>query len=125
MVHPRVTKFELQLLQKLWQLGRASVREIQESLPEADRPAYTTVQTMIYRLEEKGIVKRFKKIGNANVFEAILTRKAAYRQLIGDFLDLFGGSAEPVVGHLIETGKLTLNDIKAMERTLEAKGKKS
>jgi BlaI family penicillinase repressor len=125
MVHPRVTKFELQLLQKLWQLGRASVREIQESLPEADRPAYTTVQTMIYRLEEKGVVKRFKKIGNANVFEAILTRKAAYRQLIGDFLDLFGGSAEPVVAHLIETGKLTLNDIKAMERTLEAKGKKS
>jgi predicted transcriptional regulator len=125
MVHPRVTKFELQLLQKLWQLGRASVREIQESLPEADRPAYTTVQTMIYRLEEKGVVKRFKKIGNANVFEAILTRKAAYRQLISDFLDLFGGSAEPVVAHLIETGKLTLNDIKAMERTLEAKGKKS
>jgi len=125
MVHPRVTKFELKLLQKLWQLGRASVREIQESLPEADRPAYTTVQTMIYRLEEKGVVKRFKKIGNANVFEAILTRKAAYRQLIGDFLDLFGGSAEPVVAHLIETGKLTLNDIKAMERTLEAKGKKS
>jgi predicted transcriptional regulator len=125
MVHPRVTKFELQLLQNLWQLGRASVREIQESLPEADRPAYTTVQTMIYRLEEKGVVKRFKKIGNANVFEAILTRKAAYRQLIGDFLDLFGGSAEPVVAHLIETGKLTLNDIKAMERTLEAKGKKS
>ena len=125
MVHPRVTKSELQLLQKLWQLGRASVREIQESLPEADRPAYTTVQTMIYRLEEKGVVKRFKKIGNANVFEAILTRKAAYRQLISDFLDLFGGSAEPVVAHLIETGKLTLNDIKAMERTLEAKGKKS
>jgi len=125
MVHPRVTKFELQLLQKLWQLGRASVREIQESLPEADRPAYTTVQTMIYRLEEKGVVKRFKKIGNANVFEAILTRKAAYRQLISDFLDLFGGSAEPIVAHLIETGKLTLNDIKAMERTLEAKGKKS
>src|SRR6478736_1433463 len=100
MIHPRVTKFELQLLQKLWQLGRASVREIQESLPEADRPAYTTVQTMIYRLEEKGVVKRFKRIGNANVFEAILTRKAAYRQLIGDFLDLFGGSAEPVVAHL-------------------------
>jgi BlaI family transcriptional regulator, penicillinase repressor len=121
----RVTKFELQLLEKLWALGRASVREIQESLPKEDRPAYTTVQTMIYRLEEKGAVKRVKKIGNAHVFEAILTRKAAHRRLIGDLLDLFGGSSAPVVAHLIETGKLSLADIRAMEKALDAKGKKA
>jgi predicted transcriptional regulator len=124
MAHPRITRFELQLLERLWQLGRASVREIQESLPEEDRPAYTTVQTMIYRLEEKGAVKRLKKIGNANVFEAVLTRQSVHRRLIGDLLDMFGGSSEPVVAHLVETGKLTLNDIRAMEKTLEAKGKK-
>jgi BlaI family transcriptional regulator, penicillinase repressor len=125
MLDCRVTKFELQLLEKLWALGRASVREIQESLPEEDRPAYTTVQTMIYRLEEKGAVKRVKKIGNAHVFEAILTRKAAHRRLIGDLLDLFGGSSAPVVAHLIETGKLSLADIRAMEKALDAKGKKA
>jgi BlaI family transcriptional regulator, penicillinase repressor len=125
MLDCRVTKFELQLLEKLWALGRASVREIQESLPEEDRPAYTTVQTMIYRLEEKGAVKRVKKIGNAHVFEAILTRKAAHRRLIGDLLDLFGGSSAPVVAHLIETGKLSLTDIRAMEKALDAKGKKA
>ena len=124
MAHPRITRFELQLLERLWQLGRASVREIQESLPEEDRPAYTTVQTMIYRLEEKGAVKRLKKIGNANVFEAVFTRRAVHRRLIGDLLDMFGGSSEPVVAHLVETGKLTLNDIRAMEKALEAKGKK-
>ena len=124
MAQPRITRFELQLLERLWQLGRASVREIQENLPEEDRPAYTTVQTMIYRLEEKGAVKRLKKIGNANVFEAVFTRRAVHRRLIGDLLDMFGGSSEPVVAHLVETGKLTLNDIRAMEKALEAKGKK-
>ena len=106
-------------------MGCASVREIQERLPEEKRPAYTTVQTMIYRLEEKGAVQRSKKVGNAHVFEAVLTRKAAYRKLIGDLLDLFGGSSAPVVAHLIETGKLTLTDIHAMEKMLGAKEKKS
>jgi predicted transcriptional regulator len=116
----RVTKFELQLLEKLWELGPVSVREVQESLPEKNRPAYTTVQTMIYRLEEKGAVKRVKKIGNAHVFEATLTRKAAHRRLIGDLLDLFGGSPTPVVSHLIETGKLTLADVRGIEKILES-----
>lgn len=120
----RVTKFELQILEKLWELGRASVREVHESLPEEDRPAYTTVQTMIYRLEEKGALKRLKKIGNANVFEAILTRKAAHRRLISDLLDVFGGSSAPVIAHLIEAGKLTLADIRAMEEMLNGKGKR-
>lgn len=117
----RVTKFELQILEKLWGLGRASVREVHESLPEEDRPAYTTVQTMIYRLEEKGAVKRLKKVGNANVFEAILTRRAAHRRLISDLLDVLGGSSAPVIAHLIEAGKLTLSDIRAMEEMLNSK----
>ena len=116
----RVTKFELQLLEKLWELGPVSVREIQESLPEKNRPAYTTVQTMIYRLEEKGAVKRVKKIGNAHIFEASLTRKAAHRRLIGDLLDLFGGSPAPVVSHLVETGMLTLADVRGIEKMLES-----
>jgi predicted transcriptional regulator len=114
----RVSKLELQLLEKLWELGRASIREIQESLPNKHRPAYTTVQTMIYRLEEKGAVRRVKKIGNAHLFEAILTRKAVHHRLIGDLLDFFGGSPAPVVSHLIETGKLTLADIQAIEKRL-------
>jgi predicted transcriptional regulator len=120
MPEPRVSRFELQLLEKLWDLGPASVREVQESLPERDRPAYTTVQTMIYRLEEKGAVRRVKKIGNAHVFQAVLTRKAVHRRLIGDLLSLFGGSATPVVSHLVETGKLTLADVKELEKRLAA-----
>lgn len=118
MPEPRISRFELQLLEKLWEMGPSSVREIQESLPEKDRPAYTTVQTMIYRLEEKGAVRRVKKIGNAHVFQAALARKAVHRRLIGDLLNLFGGSAAPVMSHLIETGKLTLADIKELEKTL-------
>ncbi len=116
----RITRFELQLLEKLWNLGPSSVREIQESLPQKDRPAYTTVQTMIYRLEEKGAVRRTKKIGNAHVFEAVLTRKAVHRRLISDFLKIFGGSPAPVMSHLIETGQLTLTDIKELEKRLAA-----
>lgn len=120
----RVSRFELQLLEKLWDLGICSVREIQESLPEKDRPAYTTVQTMIYRLEEKGAIRRVKKIGNAHLFQAVLTRKSVYRRLISDLLNLFGGSAAPVMSHLIETGKLTLADIKELEKTVTALEKK-
>lgn len=114
----RVSKLELQLLEKLWELGRASIREIQESLPSKHRLAYTTVQTMIYRLEEKGAVRRVKKIGNAHLFEAILTRKAVHHRLIGDLLDFFGGSPAPIVSHLIETGQLTLADVQMIEKTL-------
>jgi predicted transcriptional regulator len=120
MSSPRITRFEFQLLEKLWDLGQASVREIQENLSVRDRPAYTTVQTMIYRLEEKGAVRRVKKIGNAHIFQATLTRKAVHRRLIGDLLNVFGGSAEPVVSHLVETGKLTLADVKELEKRLAA-----
>ncbi|HEX5424925.1 MAG TPA: BlaI/MecI/CopY family transcriptional regulator [Candidatus Acidoferrales bacterium] len=114
----RVTRFELQLLEKLWELGPVSVREIQESLPEADRPAYTTVQTMIYRLERKGAVKRLKKIGNAHVFEAVLTRIAVRKRIVADLLDMFGGSPASVMSHLVDAGQLTLADIKMIEREL-------
>jgi BlaI family penicillinase repressor len=121
MAAARVTRFELQLLEKMWQLGPCSVREIQESLSEKNRPAYTTVQTIVYRMEEKGSVQRTRKIGNAHVFEAVFTRKAVYRRLVGDLLDLFGGSTEPVMSHLIETGKLTLADVRTIERKLSLK----
>ncbi|HWF47739.1 MAG TPA: BlaI/MecI/CopY family transcriptional regulator [Bryobacteraceae bacterium] len=121
---PRISRFELQLLEKLWELGPCSVREVQESLPEKDRPAYTTVQTMIYRLEEKGAVRRVKKIGNAHLFEASLSRQAVHHRLIGDLLNLFGGSAAPVMSHLVETGKLTLSDVKELEKTIAAREKK-
>lgn len=122
---PRVTRFELQLLEKMWELGPASVREIQESLPEAHRPAYTTVQTMIYRLERKGAVKRLKKVGNAHVFEAALTRVAVQKRVVADLLEMFGGSPASVMSHLVETGQLTLADIRTVERELaKREGKK-
>jgi len=121
----KVTRFELELLEQLWKLGSASVREIQESLPERDRPAYTTVQTIIYRLEDKNAVRRVKKIGNAHIFEPLITRKAVYRRLIDDLLELFGGSAEPVMSHLLESGKLSLADIRLAEKKLAQLEKKS
>jgi BlaI family transcriptional regulator, penicillinase repressor len=121
----RVTQFELQLLERLWDLGPSSVREVQEALPEEHRPAYTTVQTMIYRLERKGAVKRVKKIGNAHVFEAVLTRMAVRKRLVADLLDMFGGSPASVMSHLVETGQLTLADIRTMEKELaKREGKK-
>jgi predicted transcriptional regulator len=124
MAKPKVTRFELELLERLWKLGSASVREIQESLPERDRPAYTTVQTIIYRMEEKKVVRRVKKIGNAHIFEPLVTRKAVYRRLIDDLLDLFGGSPAPVMSHLVESGKLSLADIREAERALSKMEKK-
>lgn len=114
----KLTRFELEVMSALWDLGTASVREIQEQLPSQKRPAYTTVQTIVYRLEEKGAVSRLKKIGNANVFEPVVTRKAAHHRLINELLDLFGGSARPLMAHLVEIGKLTLDDIKELEGDL-------
>ena len=111
----RLTKFELELMTALWELGQASVREIQERLPEKKRPAYTTVQTIVYRLEEKGAVRRVKKIGNAHIFEAAVTRQSTHRRLINELLDLFGGSARPLMAHLVETGKLSLEDVRELE----------
>ena len=115
----KLTRFELEVMSALWELGTASsVREIQEKLPEKKRPAYTTVQTIVYRLEEKGAVRRVKKIGNAHIFEAAVTRNSAHRRLINELLDLFGGSARPLMTHLVETGKLSLEDVREVESDL-------
>lgn len=111
----KLTRFELEVMNALWELGPASVREIQEKLPEKKRPAYTTVQTIVYRLEEKGAVARVKKIGNAHIFAAAVTRNSAHRRLINELLDIFGGSARPLMAHLVETGKLSLEDVRELE----------
>ena len=110
-----LTKFELEVMEILWNLEEASVREVQEAIHERKRPAYTTVQTIFARLEEKGAVRRTRKIGNAYLFEPLIERTSVYRRMVDDFLDLFGGSAQPVVARLVETGKLTLEDLKALE----------
>ena len=118
MPNPRLSKLELQIMEAVWTHGASSVREIQEAFPEKNRPAYTTVQTMVYRLEGKKAVRRVKKIGNAHIFEAAITRASAQRRLIDEFLSLFGGRSQPVMAHLIESGKLTLEDVKEAEELL-------
>ena len=115
---PRLTRLELRIMEALWDAGASSVREIQEALPEKNRPAYTTVQTMVYRLEAKKAVRRVKKVGNALIFEAQISRTSAQRRLIDELLSFFGGRTQPVVAHLIDAGKLTLEDIQEAERTL-------
>ena len=119
MSQPRLTKLELQIMETLWTRGQVSIREVQEAFPEKDRPAYTTIQTTVYRLEAKKAVRRVKKVGNFHIFEATVTREAAQRRLIDDLLALFGGRTQPVMAHLIESGKLTLDDVKDAERTLK------
>jgi BlaI family transcriptional regulator, penicillinase repressor len=114
----RLTRFELEIMRVLWDLEQASVREIQEKLPEKGRPAYTTVQTIIRRLEEKNAVRRLKKIGNALIFEPSVTRKAAHGRLISELLQMFGGSARPLMAHLAEMGKLDLEDVRELETLL-------
>jgi len=126
MTLPKLTKLELQIMEALWTRGEASIREIQETFPEKGRPAYTTIQTTVYRLEAKKAVRRVKKVGNFHIFEAAVSRNAAQRRLINDLLALFGGSTQPVMAHLIESGKLTLEDVKEAEsllRQLERKDK--
>jgi BlaI family penicillinase repressor len=115
-VPPKLTRLELQIMDALWTLGASSVREIQEALPGT--PAYTTVQTIVSRLEAKKAVRRVKKVGNAYIFEPQITRSTAQRRLIDDLLSFFGGRTQPVVAHLIEAGKLTLDDVHEAERTL-------
>lgn len=115
---PKLTKLELRIMETLWANGQASIREIQEAFPEEERPAYTTIQTMVYRLETKKAVRRIKKVGNFHIFEAAVSRVAAQRRLIDDLLGLFGGRSQPVMALLIESGKLTLADVKEAEKTL-------
>ena len=120
----KLTRLELEIMQYLWRLGEVAVREIQEAIPAAKRPAYTTVQTILTRLEEKGAIRRTRKIGNAHLFEAVVTKKGMYERLVDELLDLFGGSPEPLVSHLIDSGKLTLEDLKHAEERLAASRKK-
>ena len=124
MALPRLSKLEMQIMEALWSHGASAIREIQEAFPERGRPAYTTIQTTVYRLEAKGAVRRVKKISNAHIFEAVVSRNAAQRRLIDDLLGLFGGRTQPVMAHLIESGKLTLDDVQEAEKTLRKLGKK-
>lgn len=121
---PRLSKLELLIMEALWNNGASSIREIQEAFPEEDRPAYTTIQTTVYRLEAKTAVRRVKKISNAHIFEATISRDAAHGRLIDNLLNIFGGNAQPVMSHLIETGKLTLEDLQEARNTLKELSKK-
>ena len=121
----RLTRFELEIMHALWEIGSGSVREIQERLPEKRRPAYTTVQTIVRRLEEKDAVRRLKKIGNAFIFEPVVTKKSAHHRLINELLESFGGSARPLMAHLAETGKLSLEDLKELEGMLAQQADRS
>ncbi len=114
----------MQVMEALWSQGPSSVREIHDRFPKKGKPAYTTVQTMVYRLEAKGAVRRSKKISNANIFEATITRDEARNRWIDDVLALFGGRSQPVMAHLIETGKLTMEDIKEAEKLLREASRK-
>jgi len=124
MAKTKFTKLELQIMQALWDNGKISIREIQETFPEADRPAYTTIQTTVYRLEAKNAVRRVKKISNAHIFEAVVSRDAAQTRLIDELLGLFGGRTQPVMAHLIESGRLTMDDVREAEQTLKRLSKK-
>jgi predicted transcriptional regulator len=111
-------------MEALWANGDSSIREIQETFPEKRKPAYTTIQTTVYRLEAKGVVQRVKKMGNFHIFAASISRDSAQRRLIDDLLAIFGGRSQPVMAHLIESGKLSLEDIKDAERTLRTLSRK-
>ena len=116
----RLARLELQVMEVLWSRGASSIREVHESFPGENRPAYTTIQTTIYRLEEKTAVRRVRKIGNAHIFEAVVSRASAHRRLIDDLVSLFGGRSQPILANLIETGRLTLADIREAEAKLRS-----
>ena len=127
MPNPKLSRLEFEIMETLWVRGSASIREIQEDFPEKDRPAYTTIQTTVYRLEGKKAVRRVRKVGNFHIFEAAVSRDAAQRKLIDELLALFGGRTQPVMAHLIETGRLTLDDVREagkLLRKLEKKDKR-
>jgi predicted transcriptional regulator len=124
MGRPKLTKLEVQVLEGLWQKGACSVREILETFPEQGRPAYTTVQTVVYRLERKKALRCVKKISNANIFEAVISRKDAERRLVDELLGLFAGRAKLVMAHFVESGELTLKDVKEAEKALLKQSKK-
>ncbi len=121
---PKLTKLEMQVLEALWQKGACSVREIQETFPELHRPAYTTVQTTVYRLAHKKALRCVKRISNANIFEAVISRQGAQRRLIDDLLALLGGGGKLVMAHLVDAGRITLADVKEAEKALRKSRKK-
>jgi len=124
MALPKLTKLELQIMEALWNRGALPIREIQEAFPTRDRPAYTTVQTTVYRLETKKALARVKKISNAHIFEAVVSRNAAQNRLIDELLGLFGGRTQPVMSHLVESGRLTLDDVHEAEKALRKLARK-
>jgi BlaI family transcriptional regulator, penicillinase repressor len=115
----RLSKLEIQIMETVWTRGEASIREMQDAFPEKKRPGYTTVQTMVYRLEAKKVLRRVRKLGNFHIFTATVSREAAQRRLVDDLLAMFGGKSRPVVAHLIEAGKLSLEDVAFAEKTLK------
>lgn len=118
MPQPKLSRLEFQIMETLWNKGECSIREIQEAFPVRTRPAYTTVQTTVNRLEAKDVVERVRKVGNFHVFAPAVSRESAQRRVIDDMLALFGGRSQPVMAHLIEAGKLSLEDVKEAERLL-------
>jgi BlaI family penicillinase repressor len=118
MADPKLSRLEFRIMDALWTRGECSIREILEAFPAKKRPAYTTIQTTVYRLEAKNIVRRVKKVGNFHIFAAAISRKAAQQRLIDDLLAFFGGRTQPVMAHLIESGKLSLADVEEAEKTL-------
>lgn len=118
MAPPKLTKLELQILEALWAHGKASIREIQETFPQP-RPAYTTIQTTVYRLEGKKAVRRTRKIGNAHIFEPMVARDVARHRLLDEILSFFGGRAQPMMAQLAEAGKLSIDDVRVLEKTVE------
>lgn len=119
MAGTKLSKLEMQIMETLWTRGEASIREMQDAFPAKKRPGYTTVQTMVYRLEAKKVLRRTRKVGNFHMFSAMVSRDAAQRRLVDDLLAMFGGQSRPVVAHLIEAGKLTLEDVEFAEKTLK------
>jgi predicted transcriptional regulator len=124
MTQPKLSKLEFQVMEALWAKGDSSIREIQASFPERRLPAYTTIQTTVYRMEAKGVVQRVRKVGNFHVFAPTISRESAQRRLIDDLLAMLGGSSQPVMAHLIESGKLSLEDVKDAERALQSFSRK-
>jgi predicted transcriptional regulator len=120
MARPRLSPLELQVMDAFWRGGPSSVREVHERFPEDGRPANKTIQTIVYRLEAKKVIRRVKKIGNAHVFEAVISRKDAQRRLVDDLLAFFGGRTQLVMAHLVETGRLTMRDVKDAEQLIKS-----
>jgi predicted transcriptional regulator len=120
MASPKLSKLEFQIMETLWSKGDSSIRVILDSFPAKKRPAYTTVQTTVYRMEAKEVVRRVKRVGNFHIFAAAISRDVAQRRLIDDLLSIFGGRSQPVMAHLIESGKLSLEDVRDAEKTLKS-----